>query len=287
MQTRPLLRVATALSLALALASQDTQAQGLPPLCPQNMSPESWDNCFGQYRDPASQTLYSGQFSRGQFGGFGVLITPDGQYSGQFRNGKFEGEGILLLSDGVRYLGGFRAGMMEGQGRIVNVDGREITGTFSQNNLVTAAGNAQRAAQPAAPVVPVAPPAPPAPRVPPPPPAARAPAAAALIPSRQWDCSTGYYPNVSYSSLVTSGNSYTTSWRDGSGAKKGTFSRGTFPSAMGGVSIAWDSGTWADFKGEYVPAGAVHPTTGKVATSDSVNVALKDSTYWPTSCNPK
>ena len=285
-----------------AVVSATSLAQNRPQLCPANNQPDSWNNCFGQFQDIESGTTYSGNFVAGTFNGFGTLVSPDGTYSGEFRNGKFEGQGVLRLRDGTRFIGDWRDGLMEGQGRAINADGREVAGHFSKGNLV------RNAAQP----VPQAPPRPaPAPSgqaaalqpqparvaqsiqpAPPPQPPAQAESVrpptgrAAFIPSRAWDCSTGYYPHVSYSSLVTAGDTYTTSFRDGSGAKKGQYSRGSSKTAYGGIPIAWNSGTWSKFQGEFIPAGTIDPRTGKRAESDSVNVGI-DSSYWSTSCYPK
>lgn len=235
----------------------------------------------------------------GTFSGFGTLVSAEGTYSGEFRNGKFEGQGVFLEADGNRYTGGWHKGLMHGNGRLISPDGLEFVGNFS-NGLPFEGANQGTAQAPQAPASdpPVAQPArkvaektQPAPLQPEKLPAKAAPSkvpagGAALIPSGEWDCSTGYYPYTSYSSLVTSGNSYTTSWRDGSGASKGTYSRGSSSIAYGGISIAWDSGTWSSFKGEFIPAGSVDPRTGKAAAQDSVNVGV-DSSYWSTSCYPK
>ena len=298
------------------------RAQQIPSICPDVDSSERWHNCFGQLRTDA--VLYSGNFQNDTFSGFGTLIVPDITYSGEFKNGRFEGQGILILADGSRYIGEFREGLMHGIGRVINPDGTSFAATFNNGELVQTPAGPEGAATPPgpAPVAPVATPAPPAAPIaqrPPPPapapappaPIAQAPAPAAppappaapppetpraappppapvvgraFIPAGEWKCSTGYYPYVSYSSLVVSGNTYTTSWRDGTGARSGIYSRGETGTSYGGVSIKWDTGTWEPFIGEYVPAGTPHPRTGDVNPYDSVLVG-EDPSYWATSCH--
>lgn len=123
-------------ALGLAMLSSELLAQGMAQLCPANNRPDSWNNCFGQFHDIGSGTIYSGKFMKGTFNGFGTLFSPDGTYSGEFRNGKFEGQGVLLLNDGTRFVGGWRDGLMEGAGRAINADGREVAGKFSRGNLI-------------------------------------------------------------------------------------------------------------------------------------------------------
>jgi hypothetical protein len=286
----------TAAVFSAFLPALSAQAQSIPQLCKNNVPAERWNNCFGQLR-VGGEMLYSGRFIQGVYEGFGTLITPDGTYSGEFRNGKFEGQGVFLLPDGNRYAGGWRAGLMDGNGRIISADGIEFVGVFANGQIATAVN--QSAAPPLpAPAPPKARPAPkvaekaqPTPPQPTQPVAKTAPAkapaeVAAFIPSREWDCSTGYYPYVSYSSLVTSGNTYKTSWRDGSGANSGKYSKGSTGTSYGGLSIKWDSGTWAPFIGEYVPAGTAHPRTGRTEPTDLVLIG-EDQSYYPTSCYPK
>jgi hypothetical protein len=116
---------------------------------------------------------------------------------------------------------------------------------------------------------------------------ATAPTQPLLIPSRKWNCSTGYYPYVSYSSFVTSGSSYTTSFRNGSSPVTGRFSRSATPGKRGGIPISWDSGTWSEFIGEYHPGGTYRaPHNGVVQPKDMIVVGVKGQGYYPTSCYP-
>lgn len=283
-------------TLLVALVTAELAiAQNTSQPCPQNTPPESWNNCVGQLRDSVDGSFYSGGFSRGQYHGPGILITRQGTYTGDFKSGRFDGQGVLTFQDG-RYIGDFRNGDMEGQGRIVSADGSVVfIGAFVAGQPVQVAPQAQKTPrQPTpsgqAPQPQTAPQA--AQRQQPgrqtaqPPTVANTNQGKLIIPSRQWDCSTGYSPYVSYSSLVTSGSTYTTSWRDGSNPVKGTYSWGSSKTAYGGASVQWDSGAWSSFQGEYLPAGSINPRTGKPEASDSIMVG-KDSSYWSTVCYPK
>lgn len=110
--------------------------------------------------------------------------------------------------------------------------------------------------------------------------------AAGVIPSRTWQCSTGAYPYVSYSRLITAGTAYTVSLTDGTGANTGAYSQGSTAPLDGGTPIKWEGGTWGTFKGEYTPAGTVDPDTGKASQTDRVLVGTMENTYYPTVCTP-
>ena len=278
-----------------ALSGATDSDEDLPP-CAKDVPIEQWDGCKGVYKSAEGDPEfleYTGEFRSGVFNGNGMLRTSTTTYTGSFKDGKMDGRGELVLSDGFRAIASFRQGMMHGPARLVDALGQEVfVGDFVDGQPVAPRAAPVLQAEPVENPEPrLAQKAEPSPQmaqmsVKQPPQRGTASSGAAFIPSRKWDCSTGYHPYVSYSSLVTSGNTYTTSWRDGSGSKKGTFSRGNTATSYGGVSVKWDTGAWSTFIGEYVPAGTPHPKTGRTYNYDSVLVG-QDSSYWPTSCHPE
>lgn len=278
-----------------ALSGATDSGQGLPQ-CSAEIDPDQWDSCIGVFVSAEGEpefSEYTGEFRNGTFNGHGVLRGSTTTYTGNFKDGKMDGQGELVLSDGFRAVAQFREGVMNGPARLFDTQGKEVfAGDFVNGEPATTPPvqplQAEPVENPAPRLAQKAEPSPQMAQMSVKQPAQRGTASsgAAFIPSRKWDCSTGYHPYVSYSSLVTSGNTYTTSWRDGSGSKKGTFSRGNTATSYGGVSVKWDTGTWSTFIGEYVPAGTPHPKTGRTYSYDSVLVG-QDASYWPTSCHPK
>lgn len=111
---------------------------------------------------------------------------------------------------------------------------------------------------------------------------------AGIVPSREWLCAVGYYPNTSYQKLVTTGSGYTVSWTDGTGASSGTVAAGTHAPLNAGTPILFQGGAWAGHKGEFAPAGTVTNPGRPPITVDQVYVdgGLNNS-YYPVTCSPK
>ncbi|MBS0308830.1 MAG: peptidase C13 [Proteobacteria bacterium] len=88
----------------------------------------------GRYQG-ATGDIYEGNFKDGLFDGKGKLIGRNEQYAGDFSKGQYAGYGELKMEGGRKYQGQFAANRYQGKGRFENADGDVYEGEFDQGEF--------------------------------------------------------------------------------------------------------------------------------------------------------
>jgi len=112
------------------------------PNCNENISPRSWNNCFGTF-ESQNGDVYIGDFQNGQYHGNGTYtFNPNGKYSGQaytgeWLYGKRNGTGINVWGNGEKYIGEWNEDKRNGFGTNFYNDGKVEKGIWRNGKLVS------------------------------------------------------------------------------------------------------------------------------------------------------
>jgi len=87
----------------------------------------------GRLYDKAGIVVYDGNWTNGNYHGYGKLYTNKDKFEGQFSEGKKNGKGILWnFSDSTKYEGNFRNNLQDGFGILVYNNGERSEGYYKK-----------------------------------------------------------------------------------------------------------------------------------------------------------
>lgn len=86
---------------------------------------------------PCSMGIYNGNFSQGEYNGYGLIKCSMHEYSGEWKKGLQHGKGKLIIDDGTSYNGTWESGWMvdglKGKVTIQWKDGTRYAGYFQDS----------------------------------------------------------------------------------------------------------------------------------------------------------
>jgi hypothetical protein len=116
--------------------------------CEKHYASKAWysGECFrgepsgrGHFENPATGTIYDGEYVMNKYHGHGRLTRPGYVYEGQFMDSLANGRGKEVLETGEQYEGDFARGLREGNGtvRVVGADGTvaQYKGAFKEGYM--------------------------------------------------------------------------------------------------------------------------------------------------------
>ena len=93
---------------------------------------KKWTNCHGTFLGLKGETVYVGEFYKGDSHGYGTFTYVGRKYVGQWKNGKQHGQGTYTYVNGDKYVGEWKKGKYYGKGIYTYANGDKYVGDWKK-----------------------------------------------------------------------------------------------------------------------------------------------------------